>query len=205
VAAAGLAAAGTAVALTVTLSSGPPASHGQARPTFTPSTGPTAAASPSSPAIPAGYHVYTDPGQHFSAAIPDTWTATTENGGLRLCAPGGCPEVIFVQRQVTGGSDPIVDIRSSSAASGHFLPASDYSNYHRLRIGPVAYYAQAAETEFTLHKRSTSADLHGLARVFTVTSGGQEYYVQLTALSATWQKSQPIFGVFFATFRPGRS
>jgi hypothetical protein len=49
------------------------------------------------------------------------------------------------------------------------------------------------------------ADLHGLARVFTVTSGGQEYYVQLTALSATWQESQPIFGAFFATFRPGRA
>ena len=86
---------------------------------------------------------------------------------------------------------------------GHFIPASDYSDYRRLRIGPVAYYAQAAETEFTLHKRSIAADLHGLARVFTVTSGGQEYYVQLTALSATWQRSQPVFGVFFATFRPG--
>jgi serine/threonine protein kinase len=215
----GLAAVGTAVALTVTLSSGPPASHGQTRPTFSASSRPTTAASPSSPSVPApaigpsgspaatpaipkGYHLYIDPGQHFSAAIPGTWTAIKDNGGLRLCAPGGCPEVIFVQRVIAGGSDPIVDIRSSSAASGHFIPASDYSDYHRLRLGPVAYYAQAAETEFTLHKLSTAADLHGLARVFTVTSGGQEYYVQLTALSATWQESQPVFGAFFATFHP---
>lgn len=108
--------------------------------------------------------------------------------------------MIFVQ-QITGGSDPIADIGNTSAANGSF-PAPAYIGYHRLRVGQVSYYAQAAEAEFTLHKRGTPGDLHGLARIFTVTDGGKEYYVQLTALSARWHSSLPIFGVFFATFRP---
>jgi serine/threonine protein kinase len=216
-AAAGLAAVVIAVVLTVTLSGGPQASHGQAQTASTASGRHTATASPSSasipapaigpsgypaasPEIPAGYSVYTDLAQHFSAAIPDSWLATTDNGGRRFCAPGGCPEVIFVQ-QITGGSDPIVDIRNTSAANGNF-PAPDYINYHQLRIGEVAYYAQAAEVEFTIHKRGTPGDLHGLARIFTITNGGEEYYVQMTALSASWHNSLSIFGVFFATFRP---
>jgi hypothetical protein len=150
--------------------------------------------------VPAGYSVYTDPGQHFSAAIPDNWLATADSGGRRFCSPGGCPQVIFVQR-LAGRSDPAVDIENTSAADGAF-PAPDYSHYQRLRIGPVSYYAQAAEAEFTLRKQGTPGELHGLARVFTVTRGGVEYLVQLTALSATWQSSLPVFAVFFATFRP---
>jgi hypothetical protein len=216
--AAAVAAAVTAVVLSVVLSGGPQASHGQARTAPTSPTRHTTPASPGSlsipapaigpsgspaanpPKIPAGYSVYSDSAQHFSAAIPNTWLATTDSGGRRFCAPGGCPEVIFVQ-QVTSGSDPIIDIGKTSAANGSF-PAPAYSNYHRLRIGQVSYYAQAAEAEFTLHKRGTPGDLHGLVRVFTVTKGGREYYVQLTALSAGWQSSLSIFGVFFATFRP---
>lgn len=219
---AGLSAIGvTAVVLAVTLSSGPPADQGQTPPVFSPSTTPSAghttAASPrspsvpapaigpsgypaASPAIPAGYSAITVPALHFSAAIPDTWLATTEGKGRRFCAPGGCPAVIFVQ-QVAGRSNPVADIGDSSAANGNF-PASDYSNYRRLRVGPVAYYAQAAEAEFLLRKRGTPGDLHGLAREFTVTSGGKEYFVQLTALSARWRSWQAVFGVFFATFRP---
>jgi hypothetical protein len=57
-------------------------------------------------------------------------------------------------------------------------------------------------TVFTLHKRGTPGELHGRARVFTITSGGKEYFVQMTALAATWDRSQPIFNAFFATFRP---
>jgi hypothetical protein len=211
---AAVAAVAVAVVITVTLSSGPQASHG---PAATASTGHTASAAPSSPSIPAPaigpsgypvanpkipaqYSVYADPAQHFSAAIPDTWLAVTDNGGRRFCAPGGCPAVIFVQR-ITGSSDPTVDIDNTSGANGNF-PAPAYTGYHRLRIGQVAYYAQAAEAEFTLHKRGAPGNLHGLVRVFTVTNGGQEYYVQLTALSAKWQSWLSIFGVFFATFRP---
>lgn len=216
-AAAAVAAAVTAIVLIVVLTGGPQASHDPARTTSTASATHTAPAAPGSPSIPApavgpsgypaanlkipaGYSVYADPAQHFSAAIPDTWLATTDNGGRRFCAPGGCPEVIFVQ-QVTGTSDPVVDIGNTSAANGSFQ-APTYTNYHRLRIGQVSYYAQAAEAEFTLQKRGTPGDLHGLARVFTVTNGGKEYYVQLTALSARWQSSLSILGVFFATFRP---
>jgi serine/threonine protein kinase len=219
--AAAAAVAAAAVVITVALSGGRQAGHGPARTASTASTGPTAPASPSSPSsspsipapaigpsgypvanpeIPARYSVYADPAQHFSAAIPDTWLATTENGGRRFCAPRGCPVVIFVQ-QVTGGSDPIVDIGNTSGANGNF-PAPAYADYHRLRIGQVSYYAQAAEAEFTLHKRGTPGDLHGLVRVFTVTNGGKEYYVQLTALSGKWQSALSVFGVFFATFRP---
>jgi len=216
-AAAVVAAAVTAIVLGVVLSGGPQASHDPVRSTSTASARRTAPASPGSPSIsapavgpsgypaanpkiPAGYSVYADSAQHFSAAIPDTWLSTTDNGGRRFCAPGGCPEVIFVQ-QFTGGSDPIVDIGNTSAANGSFQ-APTYTNYHRLRIGQVSYYAQAAEAEFTLQKRGTPGDLHGLVRVFTVTNGGKEYYVQLTALSARWQSSLSIFDVFFATFRP---
>jgi hypothetical protein len=207
--------------LTVALSSDPPASHGPAKPTFTPASTPsarhTATASPRLPsvpapaigpsgypvaslAIPAGYSVIAVPALHFSAAFPDTWLATTEGKGRRFCAPGGCPAVIFVQ-QVANRSNPVADIGDSSAANGNF-PGPDYSDYRRLRVGAVAYYAQAAEAEFLLRKRGTSGDLHGLAREFTVTSGGQEYFVQMTALSTTWQSWQSVFGVFFATFRP---
>jgi serine/threonine protein kinase len=217
VAVAAVAVAVTAIALSVVLSRGPQASRGPARTTATASARHTAPASPGSPSIPApavgpagypaanpkipaGYSVYAAPAQHFSAAIPDTWLATTDNGGLRFCAPGGCPEVIFVQ-QVTGSSDPIVDIGNTSGANGSFQTPA-YTNYHRLRIGQVSYYAQAAEAEFTLHKQGTLGNLHGLVRVFTLTNGGKEYYVQLTALSARWQSSLSIFGVFFATFRP---
>jgi hypothetical protein len=216
-AAAVVAVAVTAIVLSVMPGGGPSASHDPARPTSTASAGHTAPAAPGSssipapaigpsgypaanPKIPAGYSVYTDPAQHFSAAIPDTWLATTDNGGRRFCAPGGCPEVILVQ-QITGGSDPIVDIGNTQAANGSFQ-APAYTNYHRLRIGQVPYYAQAAEAEFTLHKSGTPEDLHGLVRVFTVTNGGKEYYVQLTALSSRWQSSLSILGVFFATFRP---
>ena len=90
--------------------------------------------------------------------------------------------MIYV-KQLTAGSDPIVDIRNTSAGNGSF-PASDYSDYHRLRLSPVPYFTQAAEAEFTLRKRGTPGELHGLARVFTITSGGKEYFVQMTALSA---------------------
>jgi hypothetical protein len=192
--------------LAVTLSSNPPGDQGNKGSTvFSPSTrpistAPPAATSSASPSIPHGYSVFTDRTQHFRAAIPDTWVASPEGQGRRFCAPGGCPEVIYVQ-QLTAGSDPIVDIRNTSAGNGSF-PASDYSDYHRLRLGPVSYFAQAAEAEFTLRKRGTSGELHGRARVFTITSGGQEYFVQMTALSTTWDRSQPIFNAFFATFRP---
>jgi hypothetical protein len=204
---AGLAAvAATAIVLAVTLSSNPPAGQGPtvftpspehtASASVTPSTAPSAASS----SIPRGYSVFTDHPHRFSAAIPDTWVASPEGQGRRFCAPGGCPEVIYVQ-QLTAGSDPIVDIRNTSAGNGSF-PASDYSDYHRLRLGPVSYFAQAAEAEFTLHKRGTPGELHGRARVFTITSGGKEYFVQMTALSTTWDRSQPVFNAFLATFRP---
>jgi hypothetical protein len=123
----GLAAlAATAIVLAVTLSSSPPADPGSTT-VFTPSpdhtaaatsppvTPPTAASS-ASPSIPRGYSVFTDHTQHFRAAVPDTWLATTEGQGRRFCAPGRCPEVIYVQR-LTAGSDPIVDIRNTSASA----------------------------------------------------------------------------------------
>jgi hypothetical protein len=191
---AGLAAlAATAVILAVTLSSPPsgsdnnpvfsPSAEHTASAGLTPSTAPPAATSSASPSVPRGYNVFTDHIHHFRAAIPDTWVASPEGQGLRFCAPGGCPEVIFVQ-PVDAGSDPIVDIRNTSAGNGSF-PAPDYSDYHRLRIGQVSYFAQAAEAEFTLRKSGTPGELHGLTRVFTITSSGKEYLVQMTALSTT--------------------
>jgi len=189
---AGVAIVVAAVTLTVALSGGNTSGHDPAR---TASSAPARAAHPT---IPAGYSIYTDSARHFSAAIPSDWLAVADNGGIRFCAPGGCPVVIFVQ-QLSGGSDPIVDIRSTSAANGNF-PAPDYTNYRRLSLREVSYYAQAAEVEFTLHKRGTPGELHGLARVFTITNGGKEYYVQDTALSSTWHSALQVFGVFFATF-----
>jgi hypothetical protein len=66
----------------------------------------------------------------------------------------------------------------------------------------MSYYARAAEAEFTIRIRSVPEDIEGMVRLFTVTNGGQEYYVEATARSANWQEALPVFAVFFATFRP---
>lgn len=94
--------------------------------------------------------------------------------------------------------------RASRPSAGRPGPVPPDVRARRGRPGkrPVSYFAQAAEAESTLVKRGTPGELHGRARVFTITSGGQEYLVQITALSATWDRSQPIFNAFFTTFRP---
>jgi serine/threonine protein kinase len=110
-AAAGLAAVVTAVLLAVTLSSGAPASHGQARATFSPATTPTTV---------------------------------------------GCASA----RWRTTRRRPRQNSSSASAA----LPVT--------------------------------------CTAWPGTSPSPAYFVQMTALSASWQSWQSVFSVFFATFRP---
>jgi hypothetical protein len=180
-AAALLVAVAAAVTLTMALSGGSPAG----------------ARTASGAGIPPGYKLYTDSARHFSAAIPDGWLASTEDGLRMFCAPAGCSAVIAVEP--VSGSDPVADIRNYPLANGH-VPASEYSSYHRLRMGPVSYGARAAEVEFTIRERGFPVDIEGLVRLFTVTNGGQEYYVQVTAPSTNWRKALPVLAVFFATF-----
>jgi hypothetical protein len=66
----------------------------------------------------------------------------------------------------------------------------------------VSYHAQAAQAEFTIRERGLPEDIEGIVRLFIVTNGGQEYYVQVTAPSASWRKALSIFAVFVATFHP---
>lgn len=149
--------------------------------------------------IPPGYRLYTDSAQHFSVAIPDDWVASTEDGLRVFCAPAGCPEVVVAEE--VPGSDPVTDIDKYPLASGD-VPAAEYSRYHRLSIRPVSYDAQAAEAEFTVVKQGFPEEIEGMVRLFTVTEGGQEYYVQTTAPATSWPKALPVLTVFFATFRP---
>ncbi len=79
-------------------------------------------------------------------------------------------------------------------------PGPAYISFHRVRIGRMSCYAQAAEAESAVRKRRTRGPAR-LVRVFTVTDGGRECYVQMTALRRV-AGSLPVIGVFFATFRP---
>lgn len=193
VAAAALVAVAVGATLAVALSGGSTGSPG-ASPADTPS-----AAQPGKVQIPPGYRVYTDSARHFSAAIPDSWLASTEDGIRRFCAPGGCPEGVVAEP--VRGSSPVADLDKYPLANGH-LPASGYSSYHRLWIRPMSYYARAAEVEFTIREQGVPEDVEGMVRLFTITNGGQEYYVQVTAPSKSWQAALRVFTVFFATFRP---
>lgn len=149
--------------------------------------------------IPPGYRLYTDSAQHFSVAIPDDWVASTDDGLRVFCAPDGCPEAVVAEE--VPGSDPVADIDTYPLANGD-VPAAQYSKYHRLSLRPVSYDAQAAEAEFTVVKQGFPEEIEGLVRLFTVTEGGQEYYVQATAPATSWPAALPVLTVFFATFRP---
>jgi hypothetical protein len=85
VAVAALVAVAVAVTLTIALSGGSRAAARTA-----------SSAQADFPEIPAGYRVYTDSARHFSAAIPDSWLASTDDGLRTFCAPRGCPEVVLV-------------------------------------------------------------------------------------------------------------
>jgi hypothetical protein len=197
-----LAVAGT-LAATLSSGSGPgptsaptqgPAQH-PAPPVSPPAIGP-AGYPAAAPKIPAAYRRYVDEAGNFSVAVPHSWLTNSEEGGRLFCAPGGCPEAVFIKR--VKGSDPAADIRDYPLANGR-LP-SVYV-YRRLWTRKVSYYAAAAEAEFIIRRRGTPDDQYGLVRLFSVASGGTEYYMQVTAPSARWRGTLPVFAVCFATFR----
>jgi len=94
-------------------------------------------------------------------------------------------------------------------------PGPAYISFHRVRIGRMSCYAQAAEAESAVRKRRTRGPAR-LVRVFTVTDGGRECYVQMTALrrvaglAAGHRRllrhlppaGSPPSARWFATFRP---
>jgi hypothetical protein len=90
VAVAALVAVAVAVTLTMALSGGSPGGGSRAAART------ASSAQADFPEIPAGYRVYTDSARHFSAAIPDSWLASTDDGLRTFCAPRGCPEVVLV-------------------------------------------------------------------------------------------------------------
>jgi serine/threonine protein kinase len=154
----------------------------------------TPPASPTTGALPGGYHWHHD-GTGFSIAVPDGWSAKHHGHYLYVEDPKS-PRILIVDQTDEPKSDPLADWRRQEDAR-----RGGYPGYHRIRLEAVDYpqARKAADWEFTYH--GSGGKDHVLNRNILV-NGKHAYALYWSTPEDRWTSSRDIFDVFASSFRP---
>jgi eukaryotic-like serine/threonine-protein kinase len=163
-----------------------------------PSTSPTTAA-PSSPeeaaAVPDDWVGYRDPSTGFSISRPPDWTVQ-RRGTLTDFRDPDTGAYLRVDHRTPPGPSP-------EGAWYEFEPrfAAENANYRRIQITPTTYNGYpAAIWEFTYTGRG--AELHAVDLGFI--AGDYGFALNFQTSAADWERLQPVFEAFKASFKaPG--
>jgi serine/threonine protein kinase len=172
-----------------------------ARPSTTPSPtqrSPTSPpASPTTAALPSGYHWHHD-STGFSIAVPDGWSASHHGHYLYVEDPKSS-RLLIIDQSDTPKSDPLADWREQESAR-----KGGFSGYHRIRLEKVDYpqARKAADWEFTYD--GSRGRTHVLNRNILANSK-HAYALYWQIPDSRWKASQSIFDAFAATFQPAKS
>jgi eukaryotic-like serine/threonine-protein kinase len=179
-------------------SAAPPPSRTPApTPTPSPSPAPTRTTPADQPALPAGWHTYTDR-TGFSVAVPTSWVVSREGTIVYFREPGGGGRVLGIDQTDHPKSNPVADWRGQEA---YRVARGDFPGYKRVRLAAVDYFRKAADWEFTYTSGGTR--LHVNNRGF-VTSSTQAYGMWWSTPDSRWAQYLPDLLLIQGSFRPAR-
>ncbi len=158
------------------------------------STGGARAAGRSLPAVrvPEGYRLVTEGG--VSIAVPQAWTATTDDGGaVRLLGPKDSGQSITVRRIPDGGLEAL-------RAAEQNLNIKDYPDYTQIQLREADYHYPAADWEYT-YTNSSQVTVHAVIRYLE--ADGRAYAVMFASPDFDWtEAAAPVRQALWNTFRP---
>ncbi|GLW20376.1 hypothetical protein Mame01_04190 [Microbispora amethystogenes] len=158
------------------------------------STGGARAAGRSLPAVrvPEGYRLVTEGG--VSVAVPQAWTATTDDGGaVRLLGPEDSGQSITVRRIPDGGLEAL-------RAAEQNLNIKDYPDYTQIQLREADYHYPAADWEYT-YTNSSQVTVHAVIRYLE--ADGRAYAVMFASPDFDWtEAAAPVRQALWNTFRP---
>ncbi|MGW6706000.1 protein kinase domain-containing protein [Streptomyces sp. NPDC054956] len=151
-------------------------------------------------ALPPGYSTVTDPGFHFSMAMPDGFKPTGtvgSNSGVIYSRDGGFPRI-----QVDFNSSPGDDARAAWAELAPAVAGSS-SNYKLLRLAVVDYrgYPTVADWEFERDQKGMRVRV--LDRGFKV-DAKRGYAIMISCAADQWDAEEctQMRNTAFQTFQP---
>ena len=127
--------------------------------------------------------------------MPDGWTRTTTDAGIRYSDPAG-GRYLLVARRDPAGPSAVGAWRDQEQSM-----RTRHADYQRLRLETISQRgaSDAADWEFTYS--DGGAQLHALDRAWVVHGVGYAVFVQSHA--DTWNASVPLFDRVLESFRPG--
>jgi hypothetical protein len=144
------------------------------------------------PALPAGWHLYTDQ-TGFSLYVPAHWRVSREG---RMVYFRGDGRVLGIDQTDEPRPDPVADWRGQAATR---VGRGDFPNYNEIRIQAVPFWQKAADWEFTYG--SSGRRTHVNNRGFVVSSH-KAYGIWWQAPDAEWASANNDLQRIFASFRP---
>ncbi|MEW2413564.1 serine/threonine-protein kinase [Streptomyces sp. NPDC046866] len=155
---------------------------------------------PAAGGIPAGFALVTDPGYHFSMAMPQGFRQTDtagDNSGAIYSRDGGFPRI-----QVDYTDHPGNDARAAWVALAPAVGASS-QNYHQLRLDLISYrnYPTVADWEFERDQKGVRVRV--LDRGFKIDST-HGYAIMISCAADQWDAAEckQMRDVAFQTFQP---
>jgi eukaryotic-like serine/threonine-protein kinase len=157
------------------------------------SSSPTRSAASTAFALPAGFHLHTDP-TGFVVAVPDGWTRSTEGPRTYFREPGG-RRFLLVDQTTEPKDDALTDWQAQEPSV-----AARLSGYERISLDRIDYRGwNAADWEFTWDGRSEPT--HVLNRNVRV-SDARAYALYWSTPERQWADSRGMFDVIAASFQP---
>ncbi|TDD95297.1 hypothetical protein [Actinomadura rubrisoli] len=146
------------------------------------------------PTTPVGFQIYRDDKLGYSVAVPADWKISwdAKNETRDFYSDEG--ESIWVGLNEI---DPLGEVFSVEELLKN---DSNYSQYRRLRLSPVAYGPAVVDLEYSHYNESTKASYHCLFRAFSLTT--KAYSVYMCTPLDDWDHSRDTFAAFYETFRP---
>ncbi|MFB7052918.1 protein kinase [Streptomyces vinaceus] len=150
--------------------------------------------------LPDGYTKVTDPGFHFSMAMPSGFKVTGiagENSGAIYSRDGGFPRI-----QVDHTSSPGSDARAAwaEAVAG---TASSSTNYRTVRIDATEYNGYPTVADWEFEREQKGLKVHVLNRGFKV-DGKNGYAIMISCPADQWDGPEctTMRNTAFQTFQP---
>jgi hypothetical protein len=174
-----------------------PASTGSAGRSASPLAAPSASASGRYD-LPAGWHYYDDPDNHWRVAVPDGWVPRREENVQYFDEQTYPKRVLGIYRSTSPPSDPVAGLKSLEQQR---IADGELPGYHRVRLVEAKnYFASAADWVYqydTAGGRSQVCD-----RDFVVNDHLVHGIFWVTPVSE-WTANQANWNLIIASFRPG--
>jgi hypothetical protein len=142
--------------------------------------------------VPEGYRQVTEGG--VSLAVPEEWSATVEDGTVRLTGPKDSGQSITIKRIPDGGLTAL-------RAAEQNLDIKDFTDYTQIQLRQVDYRYPAADWEYT-YTNTSEVTVHAVIR-YLETTGGRAYAIMFASPDFDWNESAaPVRQALWSTFRP---